>query len=151
MVERHSGFARLPEETYVTPHWVYELLYSVEPWARTAWDCAPVNARFDFLTIALEGQDIATNPPYKLAPQFCRRAVSHAPRVAMLLSQHFDTAKSRRDLFAECKVFKAKYTLTKRIRWENLIQSSAGPSRNHAWFVWDHQHSGRPFIGWLPT
>ena len=67
----------------------------------------------------------------------------------MLLPMNFDAAKGRRDLFAENPAFKAKYVLTKRIRWENLEQKAAGPSSNHAWYVWDRSHSGPPTMGWL--
>jgi len=70
--------------------------------------------------------------------------------VAMLLPMQWDAAKTRRDLF-EKPPFKAKYTLTKRIRWENPEQKKAGPSQNHAWFVWDWNYTGKPFMGWLPA
>jgi hypothetical protein len=149
MVERNSGYPRMPGETYVTPTWVYRALYTVEPWARRAWDCAPVNAKFDFLSRNWRYKRIATNPPFNLAPEFCRHALRNAEQVAMLLSVHFDTARGRRDLFSDCKSFKAKYVLTRRIRWENLIQQKAGPSQNHAWYVWDRNHVGPPRLGWL--
>lgn len=139
----------MPGDTYVTPQWVWDALYSVEPWAYNAWDCAPVNPDFDYLKDEGPGLDVATNPPFKLATEFCRRAVGRSKRVAMLLSIHFDSAKGRRDLFADNPAFKAKYTITKRIRWTNLIQSKAGPSQNHAWYVWDRSHSGPPRMGWL--
>jgi len=147
MSQRNSGYARMPRDTYVTPRWVYEALYTVEPWARDAWDCAPINADFDFLSEPL-CLDIATNPPFSLAGEFCRRA-QHASKVAMLLPLAFDSAKGRKDLFAENPSFKAKYVLTKRIRWENLEQKKAGPSSNHAWYVWDRSHEGPPILGWL--
>ncbi len=139
----------MPNDTYVTPRWVYEALYAVEPWAIGAWDCAPADGCFDYLTDTGADLDIATNPPFSLAPEFCRRAVSRSRRVAMLLPINFDSAKGRRDLFADNAAFKAKYVLTTRIRWENLPQLKAGPSQNHAWFVWDRAKSGLPIIGWL--
>jgi hypothetical protein len=83
VAERHSGLERMPADTYVTPRWVYEALYTVEPWAKSAWDCAPVDAD------------------------------------------------------------------TKRIRWDNLSQAKAGPSQNHAWYVWDSEHTGCPRIARL--
>jgi hypothetical protein len=149
MAQRNSDRDRMPRDTYVTPRWVYEALYSVEPWAREAWDCAPVDADFDFL--ALEGPfaDICTNPPYNLAPAFVRHAISYTSRVAFLLSLQFDSARGRQDVFRANPSFKAKYTLIKRIRWDNLVQSKAGPSENHAWYVWDTEHRGPPILGWL--
>ncbi len=148
MSQRNSGYARMPRDTYVTPRWVYEALYSVEPWAKTAWDCAPVGAEFDFLSDHDIALDIATNPPFNLANEFCRHAQRN-DRAAMLLPLAFDAAKGRKDLFSENPHFKAKYVLTKRIRWENLEQKKAGPSSNHAWYVWDKSHNGPPTMGWL--
>lgn len=154
MSQRNSGYARIPRDTYVTPRWVYEALYAVEPWAKEAWDCAPIDADFDFLASNYWPSDrIATNPPFNLAAEFCRHAVSIARKVAMLLPMEFDCAKGRRDLFADSRDFKAKYVLTKRIRWENLEQKRAGPSNNHAWYIWDRAGKERelspPRLCWL--
>jgi hypothetical protein len=150
---RHSEYERIANDLYVTPRWVYEALYEVEPWAKGAWDCAPVNSEFDFLDESRAGDmimpGIATNPPFSLAEQFCCRACCVAKQVAMLLPYAFDAAKSRRYLF-ETPPFKIRYNLTKRIRWENLEQKKAGPSQNHAWYVWDWNYSGPPMVGWLP-
>jgi hypothetical protein len=148
MSQRHSEYARMPGDTYVTPQWVYDALYSVEPWAKDAWDCAPINSDFDFLDITFLPRDIATNPPFSLANEFCRHGLQ-CGRMAMLLPLNFDAAKGRRDLFADNKSFKAQHVLTKRIRWENLVQKKAGPSQNHCWYVWDHGHTGPPIKGWL--
>jgi hypothetical protein len=149
MAQRNSDRDRMPRDTYVTPRWVYEALYTVEPWAREAWDCAPVNANFNFLDVEWAHDSVCTNPPYNLAVEFCRHALKIAPKVAFLLSLQFDSARTRRDLFADCPTFKAKYPLIRRIRWDNLVQSKAGPSENHAWYVWDAEHRGPPILGWL--
>jgi hypothetical protein len=158
MSMRHSEYARMPADTYVTPRWVYEALYTVEPWAKGAWDCAPVDAEFDFLSIVhwdclaqqmpTWNRTIATNPPFSLAEKFCRQAIAGADKIAMLLPMEFDCAKGRQYLFQD-RHFKAKYVLLRRIRWENLPQKKAGPSQNHAWFVWDRLNSNRPILGWL--
>lgn len=91
--------------------------------------------------------DIILNPPYgtggRLAVQFIRHALAvtqkHRRKVATLLRVDFDSASTRADIFGNHPAFAAKYALTKRIRWANLPQSSAGPTENHAWFVWDWQ------------
>jgi hypothetical protein len=147
MAERNSEYARQDGDTYVTPKWVYEALYEVEPWANGAFDCAPVNAEFDFLKHDWMAPTIATNPPFSLGEEFCRHALCVSLKVAMLLPHAFDTAKGRVDLWGE--PFKAKYVLTKRIRWENLEQKKNGPSSNHAWYVWDWTYRDKPFMGWL--
>lgn len=152
MSQRNSEYARIPGDLYVTPKWVWEALYEVEPWARQAWDCAPINATFDFLEGVEPRTAIATNPPFKLAEEFCWRAINRTRpfrgKVAMLLPHAFDAAKTRVGLFNH--PFKIKYTITKRIRWDNLEQKKAGPSLNHAWYVWDYDYSGPPLMGWLP-
>lgn len=149
MAQRNSSYPRIVGDTYVTPRWVYDALYAVEPWARDAWDCAPAGAQFDFLDLGypFSRQTIATNPPFSKAEAFCRRAIAIADRVAMLLPYAFDAAKGRLDLWQP--PFKVRYNIVRRIRWDNLEQKAAGPSNNHAWFVWDKDYEGPPTIGWL--
>lgn len=104
---------------------------------------------------------IVTNPPYgkggRLAVEFIARAIDlmmpRKGKVAMLLRVDFDSANGRRGIFGDHPAFKAKYVLTKRIRWTNLPQSAAGPTENHAWFVWDWKWAMEntvPTIGYLP-
>jgi len=149
MAQRHSEYARIPGDLYITPGWVYDALYTVEPWAKLAFDCAPVSPTFDFLDPEFEPPTdwLATNPPFRKAEAFCRRAIDLSDKVAMLLPHAFDAAKGRIDLWKW--PFKCKYTLTQRIRWVNLKQKNSGPSNNHAWFVWDKDYSGPPIMGWL--
>jgi hypothetical protein len=155
VAQRNSEYARQADDLYVTPKWVYQRLYDVEPWAEFAWDCAP-EGRYDFdffkddLT-KMVGMDIATNPPFSKADEFVQQAlaITQAPRgkVAMLLPYTFDSAKTRRHLWGY--PFKKRYNITTRIRWANLEQKKAGPSTNHCWYVWDWNYTGCPTIGWL--
>jgi len=107
--------------------------------------------------------DIITNPPYCMAQAFVERALTlqfgGGGRVAMLLSNDFDHAKTRRHLFADCPIFAKKVTLTRRIVWFDPAEENArrkvaglkplgGPSAIHAWYLWDHLHDGEPTIGW---
>ena len=150
MSQRNSEYQRMAGDTYVTPQWVWDALYAVEPWAKLAVDCAPVYPAADFLQTRDRHKSIATNPPFKLAEKFVRHALELTKpdgKVAMLLPHTWDTAKSRIDLFDE--PLKTKYAITRRIRWENLEQKKNGPSSNHAWFVWDWNHEGPPTMGWL--
>jgi hypothetical protein len=151
MAQRNSEYARIANDLYVTPRWVWDAIASVEKFHQP-WDCAPVNPAFDFLERSSPSNgDIVTNPPFRLAEQFVRHALAvtkhRGGKVAMLLPYSFDSAKSRVDLFKP--PFKIRYNLTKRIRWENLEQKKAGPSQNHAWYVWDWSYSGPPMVGWL--
>jgi hypothetical protein len=153
MAQRHSGYSRIKSDLYVTPDSVYQELYKVEPWAKDAWDCCPINADFDFTEIAPLWSGpirIATNPPFSCAEKIIRHAIALAlepasegsggSKIAMLLPHAFDAAKRRIDLWSA--PFKIKYVLTDRIRWTNLVQKEAGPSMNHAWYVWDTSYNG---------
>ena len=158
---RTSEYARIDNDTYVTPQWVWDCLYRVEPWAKEALDVCPANCQYDFLNddcappayyACLSELGVATNPPFKISEAIVRRALELTKpkqgRVAMLLPHAWDTAKGRVDLF-EALNFKAKYVLTKRIRWENLEQKKNGPSSNHAWYVWDWDWFEQPIMGWI--
>jgi hypothetical protein len=170
MATRKSGYKRIEGDHYATPAWVVQELLTVESFDRPIWEPAPgeghmvralqaaghevVALDIDFLSKRkLLAPSIVTNPPFSLAERFCRHAISltlaSRGKVAMLLPIAWDAAKTRSDLFRG-RGFKAKYTLTRRIRWENLEQKQNGPSSNHAWFVWDWMHEGPARMGWLP-
>jgi hypothetical protein len=152
MAQRTSEYERIPGDLYVTPDWAYRSLIAVEPWASTAWDCCPVNSEFDFLECSASPRYIATNPPFNISENIIRHALEltkpHGGAVAMLLPHAWDCAKRRVDLF-KAPPFKRKWAITRRIRWANLPQKTAGPSMNHSWFIWDHQHMGPATMRWL--
>jgi hypothetical protein len=114
----------------------------------------------DFFSFDGTDASIITNPPFgsggRLAVAFIDQALKltkpHGGKVAMLLRVDFDSAKGRRRLFADHPAFACKLVLTKRIRWTNLPQSAAGPTQNHAWFLWDWSKApgALPTIGYLP-
>lgn len=135
--------------------------------AASGFDVAPdradiVERDFFDLSAASVCDNVIGNPPYgtggRLAVRFIRQALALTAgsaaqgKVAMLLRVDFDSANGRRDLFADHPAFAAKYVLTRRIRWANLEQSAAGPTENHAWFVWDwRRRAGTvPTLGYLP-
>jgi hypothetical protein len=99
---------------------------------------------------------IVTNPPYglggRVAQQFIERALQFTkPKrgaVAMLLKVDFDSASTRRHLFAGCPAFARKVVLTERIVW--FEPAIARPSENHSWFVWSWRHRGPPTVAYAP-
>ena len=114
----------------------------------------------DFLrltAILLGARAIITNPPYELAREFCEHALQLMQpvkgAVAMLLRTDFDHAKTRSHLFADCSAFAQKIVLTKRITWflDANGKAKGSPSFNHAWYIWDHTHRGRPTIAYGPV
>jgi hypothetical protein len=83
---------------------------------------------------------VITNPPYAEAEDFVATALDIVQPaggvVAMLLKVDWDSAKTRRRFFAETWRFRMKIVLTDRIHWFDPEPGSAGPSENHAWFIW---------------
>lgn len=173
MAQRDSGYARVPADLYETPAWVTDCLAKHLVRSDTIWEPACGNGKMVRALIALGfrvwGTDkeknfllqkempnelnydsIVTNPPFNRAEAFIRRA--HwlmQPRgglVAMLLSVDFDSAKTRAPLFRDCPAFAKKIVLLNRIVW--FEPAIAGPSQNHAWYIWDFHHSGPATIAY---
>src|SRR5262249_20684417 len=87
-----------------------------------------------------------TNPPYgerkrgELAVAFIEHALTlDIPRIALLLRVDFDSALTRRHLFADEPRFAGKLILLNRIKW---FDGPSSPSDNHAWFLWNRSHHG---------
>ena len=92
---------------------------------------------------------IITSPPYAKAQEFIERGVDLMKAgkgvVAMLLRVDFDSAKSRRHLFADNPAWSKKIVLNDRIRW---FEGESSPSFNHAWYLWNWKHEGPPAIAY---
>ena len=173
MAQRQSGYAREHNDAYETPEWV---TLAVLPYLRQhcacPWDCANGprskivralrEAGFglrafatgdDFLARAslpyAHVDAICTNPPYggggRLAVQFIEHALELVPVVAMLLRVDFDSGKTRQHLFGDCRAFDRKIVLLDRVAW---FERQGRPSDNHAWFIWNAKHRGRPTISY---
>jgi hypothetical protein len=172
MSQRASGYARQDSDLYQTPAWVVRTIAPYLPMGSHLWDPAngPQSAiaeelrRLGFGATATNDNFLAltalpsncidaivTNPPYgvqgKLACAFIAHALELVPFVAMLLRVDFDSGKTRADLFGDCEAFARKIALLDRIVWFER-EGAAGPSDNHAWFVWDHRHCGPPTISY---
>jgi hypothetical protein len=103
--------------------------------------CAvPMSAGIDFLleTTPFNG-GIVTNPPYRLAEQFVRKALDLSPYVAMLMRLAF-LAGSRRRLWlrqsglTRVHISSRRLPMMHRDGWDGPISNSA---TDFAWFVWD--------------
>lgn len=171
MANRHSGYEKTKNDTFYTPFWVFDVLLEHEEFEGSVLEAAAgdlagveyveqkLGIEIDYCEIAL-GYDffevpagmyrnVFTNPPWSgdLGVRFIEHALAvTAPAggtVAMLLPHGFDTTPSRSHLFSEeGSGFAAKYVLTDRIRWRNIVQKKAKPSGNHAWYVWHHGYEG---------
>lgn len=125
------------------------------PTISTDVEPGPDHAAIDFFACSapprLNGQlpsAIVTNPPYDKAQEFTEHALALMQpvdgMVAMLMRIDWDSASTRRHLFADCPAWSKKLVLTKRILWFKPPPGSTGksPSENHAWMLWDWQHRG---------
>jgi hypothetical protein len=166
MSQRESGYERIERDCYETPEWATSALLPYLGNIKSVWEPAAgsgkmarvleaaglrvlstdISAGQDFLLAGEQPVD-AIVTPYIAATRFIEHALrltSGGGKVAMLLRTDFDHAKTRWHLFADCAAFARKIVLTKRIRW---IENSTGQqSFNHAWYIWDHEHSGEPTL-----
>lgn len=177
MSQRNSGRERVERDAYETPGWVtLALLRHLTHYPGLIWEPAAGSGKMvraleeggfrvvhsdisdgaDFLQERFtmgDADSIITNPPYEFATEFVTRSLAlterHQGIVALLLRTDFDHASSRRLLFGNCRQFAKKVVLTKRIQW--FEDSTGSPSFNHAWFIWDWQHSGPPTLAYGPA
>jgi hypothetical protein len=177
MSQRDSGYERKEIDRYDTPAWVTAALSPhLHKLAHHLWEPAcgsgamadalrgagysvtatDITTGDDFLNTEVPPdpfiQAIVTNPPYALAREFVEHSLALVRPVggvvAMLLRTDYDHAKTRQHLFGQCPQFAKKLVLTKRIVW--FEGPKAAPSFNHAWYVWNWTHGGRPTIGYAP-
>ena len=102
----------------------------------------------DFLnfkpTPSTEIDAIVTNPPYRLAQQFVRHALTLCPRVFMLLRLTFYESERRRDVLdgaglIRVHVFRNRLPMMHRDGWTgNRVSNPTA----FAWFVWERGYSG---------
>lgn len=95
--------------------------------------------------------NIVTNPPFKLAEQFTRHALSLTTgKVAMLARLAWLEGQARRDLFEQTPLARV-WIFAGRLGFDRakLADKGKGGMIAFAWFVWDHSHTGAPEIGWI--
>lgn len=95
--------------------------------------------------------DIITNPPYKYATEFCKKAIELSKRkVAMFLKIQFLESKKRYlELYRENPPY-CIYVFVKRIRcYKNNQISSYNSAVCYCWFVWDKEYKGETKIRWI--
>lgn len=113
--------------------------------------------RVDFLMErAGRGPNIITNPPFKLATEFCLKALELTTgKVAMFLPLNYQAGGDncgRRDLWrntpiARFYVFSDRVQM-KRNGWDG---GKGGGMINFMWAVWEHGHKGPPQTFWIDS
>ena len=178
----HSDIDRQPDDYYATDPKAMELLLAEETFAPVIWECAcgeghlskvlqehgyqvistdliyrgfgdpePLN----FLEETLEDfeGDIVTNPPYKYALDFVKKAldsIQEGHKVAMFLKLQFLEGKSRKDFFRLSPPHTV-YVSSSRISCAMNGEFDKYPSSAvaYAWFVWVKGFTGNPVIKWI--
>ncbi len=178
----HTKSARHDHDYYATEPKAMELLLKEERFAPVIWECAcgeghlakvlekagyeviatdliyrgygnarPANFLKETL-IGFEG-DIITNPPYKFALEFVKKAldsVKPGRKVAMFLKLQFLEGKARKQFFLNNPP-KVVYVSSSRLlcamngEFEKIKSSAVA----YAWFVWEKGFSGNPIIKWI--
>jgi len=111
------------------------------------YGCPDSESRIDFLmeSKARVGVEmILTNPPFKLADDFVRKALDLCPHVVMLLRLAFLESERRADILdggslARVHVFRKRLPMMHRSGWNGPTATS---SIAFAWFVWERDHRG---------
>jgi hypothetical protein len=109
--------------------------------------------RIDFLMEQrLLAPNVITNPPFKHAEEFVRKALDlGAQKVAMLLRLAWLEGSQRKTLFESTPLARV-YVASRRLAMSRggIEQAGNGGSMiAFSWFVWDRAHEGAPQLGWF--
>ena len=93
---------------------------------------------------------IVTNPPYRYALEFCKKAIELSPNVAMFLKLTFLEGQERFHFFKE---YPPKYVYvysSRRICALNGdFESISSGASAYAWFIWEKGYKGDTVIRWI--
>ena len=178
----HTEKEREQHDYYATEPKAMELLLAEEQFAPVIWECACGEGHLskvleangyevistdlvyrgfgdseplDFLKETLDGfeGDIITNPPYKYALDFVKKAlesVQQGRKVAMFLKLQFLEGKTRKQFFLENPP-KVIYVSSSRLicamngEFDKISSSAVA----YTWFVWEKGFHGDPVIKWI--
>ena len=96
-------------------------------------------------------EDIITNPPYKYALEFVKKAleiISDGYEVAFLLKIQFLEGKKRQQFFLKNPP-KEVHVFSERIECAKNGEFTGGSAVCYAWFIWEKGWFGQPEIRWL--
>lgn len=178
----HTDKDREPNDYYATEPKAMELLLEEEHFSPIIWECAcgegylskvleqhgyyvlstdlvyrgfGVVTPFNFLTDTLKdfNGDIITNPPYKYALAFVKKAlnvVKPGRKVAIFLKLQFLEGKSRKQFFIEnppktIYVSSSRLKCAKNGEFEKIGSSAVA----YAWFVWEKGFKGDTVVKWI--
>ena len=171
--EKHDYYATEPRAT--------ELLLEVERFSHQVWECACGEGHmsevlkehgykvfstdlidrgyggvYDFMehdTSTKLNVDIITNPPYKIALEFAKKAldsVSVGQKVAFFVKTLFLEGKARKEFFKECPP-KIVYVSSSRLKcaMNGDFEKMGSSAVAYAWFVWEKGFKGDTIVRWI--
>ena len=176
----HSGGERADNDYYATPAKAVYGLLGVEQFSKNIWEVACGEGHIsdilkkngynvlstdliwrgygdgevDFLrTNRSYDGDIVTNPPFKYATEFVRKAletVQIGNRVAMFLRIQFLEGVKRRKLFDE-QPPKLIYVSSRTLRCAKNgdFENATGNASTYAWFIWQRGFNGTTALKWF--
>ncbi len=102
----------------------------------------------DFREITGQADAVIGNPPFGVAEEFVRHALTIAPVVGFLLRLAFLSSKGRAPLFRETP-FAGVHVLPGRPKYHGPGGTGRTDKYDYGFFVWDRRHVGDPVIRWL--
>ena len=171
----HTDKDREKDDFYETPSQAIECLLKNEKFVGEIWDCACgknaiINVAkefgyetyssdlidrgvgadiFDFLESNINKDNIITNPPFKLALPFVKKALeSTNGKIAMMLRVQFLEGKERYDFFKDNPPSKV-YVFANRVNPIIDGKPYGSSAMCLCWFVWDKSYKGDTVIKWL--
>jgi len=164
---------------YATPPETTEALFRVESFEGDIWECACGDGAMsqviekynkcyssdirndnsiygdggiDFLLAGEEfiTNNIITNPPYSLASAFVRQGLRlSTKKLALFLRLNFLEGQGRYSMFKNTPL-KTVHVFCKRqtLHPPGIVVRTGGIIA-YAWFVWDKEYSGRPYLDWI--
>lgn len=87
---------------------------------------------------------VITNPPFKAAHLFIKRALEEAPIVCMLVKAQYWNTANRKKLFRETQPY-----LELNLTWRPAFleeERGKSPLMDCMWYVWKRGHTGRPQV-----
>ncbi len=157
-------------DQYYTPPSVTHSLMKRIRFVGLVWECAAGSGRMsdvikeynpcvatdiitgtDFLTQISVVPNIVTNPPYKLAEQFVRKAYQlTTEKVAMFLRLNFLEGQARYRMFKDLPLeWVLVFSKRQNLYPEGYELPQNGGTIAYAWFVWNHTYKGIPQIDWI--
>lgn len=171
----HTKAEREENDFYATPPKAVDLLFDLETFSKDIWEpaagmkhiaskfedrgynvrCSDIIDRvgdieiLDFLNSnETWNGDIVTNPPFKYATEFVRKAmesVTNGHKVVMFLKIQFLETQKRRELFEQYPI-KTVYVASNRLGCAKggdfQGQDNIGSSLCYCWYVWEKGYNG---------